>query len=91
MEPEANELPNEEDSQKIKKEDEEIDWERKEGITIKEVETTVGLTHLTDNQAEEVINFIETYCMLIFSLHQKELQDKKQDNENNEEPKNKAA
>ena len=91
MEPEENELPGEEDSQKLKKIIEDIDWQRKEGITIDEVKATPGYTHLTDEQAEEVVHFIEIYCMLIYSLHQKQLEDNKADEEDNDEPKNKAA
>lgn len=91
MEPDGNALPSEEDSQKIKKIIEEIDWQRKEGITIEEVKATPGYTHLTDEQAEEVVHFVEIYCMLIYSLHQKQVEDRQNDDENNDEPKNKAA
>lgn len=91
MEPQKNELPNEGNCQKLKLKKDDFDWQRNEGITIKEVQASEGLTHLSDEQAEEVIDFIETYCMLVFSLHQKQLHDNKQEDESNNEFKNEAA
>ncbi|MBL7909463.1 MAG: hypothetical protein JNJ41_00240 [Bacteroidia bacterium] len=59
-----------------------IDWTRDSDITIKEVKSTEGLTHLTDEQASEVVEFIKTYSMLIHSLYKKQIEDEQKENEN---------
>ncbi len=75
-----------------------IDWTRDSDITVKEVKATEGFTHLTDEQAAEVVEFIKTYCMLIQTLHKKQTEEEKKENENqkiismnNYEPIKKAA
>lgn len=75
-----------------------IDWTRDQDITAEEVKATEGLTHLTDEQAAEVVEFIKTYCMLIQNLHKKQVEDEKEENDNqkiismnNYEPIKKAA
>lgn len=61
---------------------ENIDWTRDSDITIEEVKTTEGLTHLTDEQAAEVVDFIKTYSMLIHNLYKKQIEDEQKENEN---------
>ena len=61
---------------------ENIDWTRDQDITAEEVKATEGFTHLTDEQAVEVVEFIKTYCMLIQNLHKKQVEDEQKENEN---------
>lgn len=61
---------------------ENIDWTRDSDITIEEVKTTEGLTHLTDEQASEVVEFIKTYSMIIHNLYRKQIEDEQKENEN---------
>jgi hypothetical protein len=61
---------------------ENIDWTRDSDITIEEVKTTEGLTHLTDEQAAEVVEFIKTYSMLMHNLYKKQIEDEQKENEN---------
>jgi hypothetical protein len=61
---------------------ENIDWTRDSDITIEEVKTTEGLTHLTDEQASEVVEFIKTYSMLMHNLYKKQIEDEQKENEN---------
>lgn len=61
---------------------ENIDWTRDSDITTEEVKTTEGLTHLTDEQATEVVEFIKTYSMLIHNLYKKQIEDEQKENEN---------
>jgi hypothetical protein len=75
---------------------ENIDWTRDSDITIEEVKTTEGLTHLTDEQAAEVVDFIKTYSMLTHSLYKKQIEDEQNENQkiismNNYEPIKNAA
>ncbi len=46
---------------------------REHDITIDEVKATEGLTHLTDEQAMEVILFIKTFSGIVYSLHKREV------------------
>lgn len=46
---------------------------REHDITIDEVRATEGLTHLTDEQAKEVIAFIKTFSGIVYSLHKREV------------------
>ncbi len=46
----------------------EIDWERKQDVTIEEVKTTKDMEHLTDEQVGEVTGFIKTFSMLLYNL-----------------------
>jgi hypothetical protein len=50
------------------------EWLREHDITIDEVKGTEGLTHLTDEQAMEVINVFKTFSGIIYSLHKRELE-----------------
>lgn len=61
---------------------ENTDWTRSSDITIEEVKTTEGLTHLTDEQATEVVDFIKTYSMLMHNLYKKQIEDGQNKNEN---------
>lgn len=50
------------------------DWlTREHDITIDEVKATEGLTHLTDEEAMEVITFIKTFSEIVYSLHKREI------------------
>lgn len=57
---------------------ENIDWKRDSEITIEEVKTTKGLTHLTVEQAAEVVDFIKTYCNLMHNLYKKQVEEEQQ-------------
>jgi hypothetical protein len=46
---------------------------REHDITIDEVKATEGLTHLTDEQAKEVISVIKTFSGIVYSLHKREI------------------
>lgn len=75
---------------------ENIDWTRDSDITIEEVKTTEGLTHLTDEQATEVVDFIKTYSMLMHNLYKKQIEVEQNENQkiismNNHEPIKNAA
>jgi uncharacterized protein YgfB (UPF0149 family) len=75
---------------------ENIDWTRDSDITIEEVKTTEGLTHLTDEQATEVVEFVKTYSMLMHNLYKKQIEDEQNKNQkiismNNYEPIKNAA
>lgn len=75
---------------------ENIDWTRNSDITIEEVKATEGLTHLTDEQASEVAEFIKTYSMLIHNLYKKQIEEEQNENQkiismNNNEPIKDAA
>ncbi len=75
---------------------ENIDWTRDSDITVEEVKTTEGLTHLTDEQAIELIDFIKTYSMLMHSLYKKQVEEEQNENQNiilmnNHEPIKNAA
>ena len=60
-----------------------IDWTRDLEITVEEVKNTEGLTHLTDEQANEVVDFIKTYCNLMYNLHKQQVEEQqKNENEN---------
>jgi S-adenosylmethionine hydrolase len=61
---------------------ENIDWTRDSEITVEEVKNTEGLTHLTDEQANEVVDFIKTYCNLMYNLHKQQVEEQQQKNEN---------
>ncbi len=62
---------------------EKIDWTRDSEITVEEVKNTEGLTHLTDEQAKEVVDFIKTYCNLMYNLHKQQVEEQqKNENEN---------
>lgn len=61
---------------------ENIDWIRDSEITVEEVKNTKGLTHLTDEQANEVVDFIKTYCNLMYNLHKQQVEKQEQKNEN---------
>jgi|APLak6261682754_1056148.scaffolds.fasta_scaffold01659_2 hypothetical protein len=61
---------------------ENIDWTRNSDITIDEVKSTEGLTHLTDEQAAEVVEFIKTYSMLMHNLYKKQIEDEQNKSEN---------
>ncbi len=72
---------------------ENIDWTRDSDITVEEVKATEGLKHLTDEQAEEVVVFIKTYCNLMYNLYKKQVEDEQQkiiSINNNEQLKNAA-
>jgi S-adenosylmethionine hydrolase len=62
--------------------EENIDWTRDSEITVEEVKNTEGLTHLTDEQANEVVDFIKTYCNLMYNLHKQQVEEQQQKNEN---------
>lgn len=47
---------------------------REHDITIDEVKATEGLTHLTDEQAMEVISVIKIYSGIVYSLHKREIE-----------------
>lgn len=73
-----------------------IDWTRDSDITIEEVKATEGLTHLTNEQAAELVDFIKTYAMLMHNLYKKQIEDEQNENKkiismNNYEPIKNAA
>ena len=62
---------------------EKIDWTKDSEITVEDVKNTEGLTHLTDEQANEVVDFIKTYCNLMYNLHKQQVKEQqKNENEN---------
>lgn len=59
---------------------ENIDWKRDSDVTIEDVKTTEGFTHLADEQASEVVVFIKTYCNLMYNLYKKQVEEEQQQN-----------
>lgn len=91
MKPEGNELPSEEDSQRRRKDDEEIGWDRKDDITIHEVREA-GFKDLSDEQAMEVVEFVKVFCMLCYNIYAKDVEDENlRDKKNKDEPPKRAA
>ncbi|MBA2610737.1 MAG: hypothetical protein H0U95_02115 [Bacteroidetes bacterium] len=54
---------------------ESVDWERTKDITAQEVKTTKGMEYLTEEQAEEVAQFIKTFAMLLNTLIDKQIKE----------------
>lgn len=54
---------------------EEADWKRKQEVTKEEVKAVEEMGHLNNEQAEEVIQFIKTFSLLLYNLFDKEMND----------------